>query len=53
MQFSRLNNNELNNLPAGQRIKTLAEIILQLTEKLKEEARKKDGNSRINQKTSK
>ena len=36
MKFS-LQKNELNNLPVGQRIKTLAEIVKELTEKLLEE----------------
>lgn len=37
MKFSRLNKNELNDLPVGQRIKTLAEIIKELSEKLLKE----------------
>lgn len=37
MKFSRLNKNELNDLSVGQRIKTLAEIIKELSEKLLEE----------------
>lgn len=47
MKFSRLNKNELNDLPVGQRIKTLAEIIKQLTEKLLEEV-KVNGDTKNN-----
>lgn len=37
MKFFRLNKNELNGLSVGQRIKTLAEIIKELSEKLLKE----------------
>lgn len=46
MKFS-LQKSEINNLPVGQRIKTLAEIIKQLTEKLLKEV-KVNGDTKNN-----